>query len=329
MIATGYSGPLDYLDPAHHALVRFSMTPVRQPYLYYNPRMTWAAPDVGHAAELIRAAYEQRDTVRQRAAAASATIRERFSLDAIGASARNRMIALLKRTNPDRHRTIVGPMLAPPGGQAIPPTWYDEDYFETGVKSNWHDGYRWGQFAGLFTELAGTLDDVLDGAASYLDVGCAKGFLVRALRERGRDAWGFDGSSWAIDHADPTARPYLTLASVDDATFDRRFDVIVATDVLQTLTPAQIDALLRQARAWASTAIVAIIPSFGSTTEEAAFVKRDNDPSAITMRTRDWWHERFLAAGWRQDALHRALARQLQRRPQVERMGWCTYLYAP
>jgi Sigma-54 interaction domain len=46
---------------------------------------------------------------------------------------------------------------------------------------------------------------------AQLDVGCAKGFLVRALREAGRECWGIDHSQWALEQADSIASPYLTV----------------------------------------------------------------------------------------------------------------------
>ena len=43
---------------------------------------------------------------------------------------------------------------------------------------------------------------------SALDVGCATGYLVEVLRERGIDAEGCDLSSFAVDHATPgSGRP--------------------------------------------------------------------------------------------------------------------------
>jgi glycosyltransferase involved in cell wall biosynthesis len=104
VVATAYSGPLDYLDPEAHGLVRWTPTPVRQPYAYYNPRMRWADPDTAHAAELLREALENRAAVSARAAEAGARIRERYSLDAVGAAARERLEALLPRISPAHRR---------------------------------------------------------------------------------------------------------------------------------------------------------------------------------------------------------------------------------
>ncbi|MET0398309.1 MAG: methyltransferase domain-containing protein [Longimicrobiaceae bacterium] len=336
VVATAYSGPLDYLDPDAHALVRCTLAPVRQPYVYYSPRMRWADPDVGHAAERMREVFDRRDEARAKAAAAAERIRADFSLEAVGAVARERLAEVLCRAGQVRWRRGQGaepaapppaPLPAPTG--PIPVEWYDEDYFETGSKSNWARGYSWALFGGLFGEMAGMLAELLPDAASFLDAGCAKGFLVRALRERGKDAWGFDGSAWAVDHAEGAARQFLRRASVDEAAYDRRFDVVVAAELLQTLTGAQLDAFLPRAREWTDTALVACIPSFETEAEQAAYVPRGNDATHLTMRTRKWWHARFLAAGWKQDPLHRVVETYFRRHPLTRRMGWKVYVYAP
>src|SRR5438128_1045512 len=44
--------------------------------------------------------------------------------------------------------------------------------------------------------------------ASVLDAGCATGFLVEALRQRGVAAFGVDVSEYAIRNVHPTIRPY-------------------------------------------------------------------------------------------------------------------------
>lgn len=53
---------------------------------------------------------------------------------------------------------------------------------------------------------------------TVLDVGCAKGMLVQALREKGVAAEGFLAhlSDDAIDSAHPDARPHLRVASATD-----------------------------------------------------------------------------------------------------------------
>jgi ADP-heptose:LPS heptosyltransferase/SAM-dependent methyltransferase len=331
VIATAYSGPLDYLSPDHHQLVRHGLASVQQKYLYYHPSMRWAEPDVGHAGEHMRWVRDHPDEARARAETAAGRIRDSHSPAAIGASARARLVRLLERTNPPKWRRLAA--IEQARRRPTPPIsgdWYDAGYFEDGAKSNWDRGYAWSLFADLFRETAAYLTDVFPEAHSFLDAGCAKGFLVRALRERARDAYGFDHSAWAIDHAEPAAQPFVELKSVDDVAFTRDFDVVVALSLFETLTEDQASRFLARARQRTTHALIAIIPSYADDAEMArADASVDRDLAHITMRTRAWWHDLFVRAGWRQDALHRMAQRRCQEHELPRRMQWQIYLYAP
>ncbi len=331
VIATGYSGPLDYLDPVAHQLVRYRLVPVRQPYRYYSPRMEWADPELDDAVARLRWVYAHREIARQRSQTAATAIREAYDLKNVGAAAKDRLLHLLQRSNPERSRSLnkmerarrLHPSIPVPG------SWYDEDYFERGIKSNWSDGYGWASFSGLFRSTAAFLARTFPEARSILDIGCAKGFLVRALRESGRKCWGFDFSPWAIGHAEREAAPFLVQASVDDFTFERAYDLLVAFEVFEHLTDRQVVSFLARARTQTHLALLATIPSFDSDAECARFVQDDGDLSHITIRSRGWWHERFMEAGWRQDGLHRVVQRICQDHELPARMGWKMFVYAP
>ena len=47
-----------------------------------------------------------------------------------------------------------------------------------------------------------------------LDAGCAKGFLVEALRDRGIEAFGVDISEYAISEVRPDIREYCRVGSL-------------------------------------------------------------------------------------------------------------------
>ncbi len=97
VIATAYSGPLDYLDSGGHFCVRYEMTPVDQDWKLYDRDMRWASPDVGHAAELMRYVFENRDAVSQRAERAACKLRALYSPASVGRMARERLTSLLER----------------------------------------------------------------------------------------------------------------------------------------------------------------------------------------------------------------------------------------
>jgi ADP-heptose:LPS heptosyltransferase/glycosyltransferase involved in cell wall biosynthesis len=95
IVATGYGGPLDYLDSGRHWLVRSTLAHVQRPHYLYRTSMRWAEPDIAHASEGMRWAYEYRSAVRESAAAASREIQAKYSLEHIGMAAKDRLTALL------------------------------------------------------------------------------------------------------------------------------------------------------------------------------------------------------------------------------------------
>jgi 2-polyprenyl-3-methyl-5-hydroxy-6-metoxy-1,4-benzoquinol methylase len=331
VIATGYSGPMDYLNHSEHSLVRYRICAVRQPYLYYHPSMQWADPDLAHASELMRWTYEHQQEARSKAERSALTIRERFSTRSVGEAARTRLLALLRRTRPERWRQFSREArtrdIAPP--VPIPGEWYDCDYFETGLKSNWTNGYSWLSFAGLFQDTARFLTTVFPDANSFLDVGAAKGFLVRCLREAGKEAWGIDFSSWAVRHADRCCAPFLQLTSAEAYPFEKQFDVVLAFSILESLTEPQILDFLERSKRAARSAILAVIACLDGDRPESALAHEDNDLSHITMRSRAWWDEQFSRAGWRHGPECESLQVRCQSAPLPVRMGWTVFVRTP
>ena len=96
VIATAYSGPLDYLDEEHHNLVRYQLVPVTQKYGYFNEDMLWADPDISHAARLMRYVYEHRQEALRRAESAASSLRDKFSVHAVGKMAADRLSILAR-----------------------------------------------------------------------------------------------------------------------------------------------------------------------------------------------------------------------------------------
>jgi len=71
-----------------------------------------------------------------------------------------------------------------------------------------------------------------------LDVGCAKGYLVRALRDLGVRCFGVDVSEYALSCAPESVRDYLEKVDLDHDRLpfdDKTFDLVVAFRVLDYL----------------------------------------------------------------------------------------------
>lgn len=82
-----------------------------------------------------------------------------------------------------------------------------------------------------------------------LDLGCAKGFVVEGLRNAGVDAYGLDVSEYAVNAADPTVRPYLTIGDARTALANYKnleFDVLFSRWFLDCMPDEDLPALITQ-----------------------------------------------------------------------------------
>jgi SAM-dependent methyltransferase len=79
--------------------------------------------------------------------------------------------------------------------------------------------------------------------ASVLDAGCAMGFLVEALRERGVEAYGVDISEYAISQVHESVSEFCEVRSLADG-LPRRYDLIVSIEVLEHIPPAETSAAI-------------------------------------------------------------------------------------
>jgi len=102
-------------------------------------------------------------------------------------------------------------------------------------------------------------------ARRSLDVGCARGFVVEALRELGVDAHGCDVSPFAVAHAAPGALGFVRLGDLLSGLpyGDGEFDLVSAMEVLEHLAPEAVPAALRELRRVCDGVLYATIPSFG------------------------------------------------------------------
>lgn len=102
-------------------------------------------------------------------------------------------------------------------------------------------------------------------ARTVLDVGCATGFVVEALRELGLDAKGVDLSQYAVDNAAQGAKGHLQRADLlGRLPFPRaHFDLVTAFETLEHLPPGDVAHAVQELRRVARSYVVATIPSFG------------------------------------------------------------------
>ena len=162
---------------------------------------------------------------------------------------------------------------------------YDAEYYRTGwgPRPYEHNEY-WLKF---FGSVADALIQYLR-PQTVLDAGCALGFLVEALRDRGVQAWGIDISEFAIQNVREDIRPYCRAGSITRP-MEGRYDVVACIEVLEHLTPDE------ASRAIANMAAVTDVILFSSTASEFT------EPTHINVHPPIDWLEQFAAVGFYPD----------------------------
>lgn len=150
---------------------------------------------------------------------------------------------------------------------------YTEDYFLRGAAlgiSNYTD-YRWMEdrtmaHAQRLIEVLG-----IEKGDTVLDWGCARGYMVKALRRLGIKAWGYDTSAWAIDKADEEIRFWVSNVGIPVNSCHH----ILLKDVCEHLEPIELMRTADRVLAMAKASILVIVPL----TEQVGgqYVRKEDD----------------------------------------------------
>jgi GT2 family glycosyltransferase/glycosyltransferase involved in cell wall biosynthesis len=115
VIATGYSGNIDFMTPANSLLVKYKLVELDQDHGPYKKGNVWADPDIQHTAELMRFVYEKPDQAREIGRRARQDVLRHLSPQAVGELVKQRFLAVSKLGR------ITYPANAPEGRPAKPP----------------------------------------------------------------------------------------------------------------------------------------------------------------------------------------------------------------
>jgi len=91
VIATGYSGNLDFMTDGNGYLVDYELRSIGPGSDPYPPEGEWAEPDVHHAARLMRQVFDHPEEARERGRRAARDIRRTHSADAAGSMLEGRL----------------------------------------------------------------------------------------------------------------------------------------------------------------------------------------------------------------------------------------------
>jgi len=123
---------------------------------------------------------------------------------------------------------------------------------------------------------------------SVLDAGCAWGFLVEALRNRGVDAYGIDISDYAISNVDRSIKDYCKVGSIAEP-FERKYDLIVSIEVLEHMK---------------SNDAIKAIENFCNSSDRVLFSSTPFDYKEVThvnVHVPEYWSREFARNGFLRD----------------------------
>jgi len=175
-------------------------------------------------------------------------------------------------------------------------SYFDEDYFERGrdTGKSYYQNYRW-MPQRSFREAFAIIDYLKLNEKSYLlDVGCAKGFLVRALRELEIKVDGCDISKYALQFA-PAGCWYCGVNMTWEMKCGKYTHAFLK-DVLEHGTREQIINIL--CMIWTvAPVLMCIIPmgDFG----KYRIPEYHIDKSHIIAENENWWRKVFADVGWK------------------------------
>lgn len=153
-----------------------------------------------------------------------------------------------------------------------PASQFDEDYFLRGEatgRSNFTD-FRWLADKTIPACLRLVERLGMRKTDTVLDYGCARGYMVKAFRWIGIEAYGYDISQWAIEHCDPDVKAVVTnelpLPFVD---------WIIAKDVCEHIPEPELAETVRTFLQKARKGILIVVP-LAATTGGLYVSQRDN-----------------------------------------------------
>ena len=177
---------------------------------------------------------------------------------------------------------------------------YGRDYFD-GARDTGYGGYR---YDGRWVAIA---EDIVDHfhlkpGDRVLDVGCAKGFLVKDLMQvcPGIEAFGLDISEYALLHCEPEVVGRLHLGDCMKLPFpDNSFAAVIAVNVVHNLERADCIAAVREIERLAPGRGYIQVDSYRSPEERELFLswvltaKTHYDPAG--------WKDLYAEAGYTGD----------------------------
>ncbi len=205
----------------------------------------------------------------------------------------------LLRHYPRAARKMAAPRSADPANRAAALK-FGAEYFD-GPREQGYGGYRYdGRWIPIARDIVAHFG--LKPGDRVLDVGCAKGFLVKDLMGvcPGLQVYGLEISGYAIRHGEPEAAGRLVLGTADRLPFpDGAFQAVLCINVIHNLDRERCVAALRE--------IERLAPGRGYVQVDAWRTEAERDIflgwvlTAVTFLRPEEWRAVFAEAGYTGD----------------------------
>jgi ubiquinone/menaquinone biosynthesis C-methylase UbiE len=175
---------------------------------------------------------------------------------------------------------------------------YGEAYFD-GPREYGYGGYRYdGRWVPVARDIVRHFD--LKPGDRVLDVGCAKGFLVKDLLAQGIDAFGIDVSRYALMRCEPETAGRLHLGDASDLPFpDGAFACALSINTIHNLDRAGCVKALRELQRVSGGKAFVQVDSYRTPEQKSVF-----EDWVLTARFHDYpegWLKVFAEAGYTGD----------------------------
>jgi ubiquinone/menaquinone biosynthesis C-methylase UbiE len=175
---------------------------------------------------------------------------------------------------------------------------YGQMYFD-GPREYGYGGYRYdGRWQPVARDIVHHFG--LKPGDRVLDVGCAKGFLVKDLLALGIDAYGVDVSHYALMHCEPEVVGRLQLGSADSLPFpDGGFAAVLSLNTIHNLSRERCKLALQEIERLAPGKGFVQVDSYRTPEQKTVF-----ESWVLTAEFYDYeagWIDLFLEAGYTGD----------------------------
>lgn len=183
---------------------------------------------------------------------------------------------------------------------------YDSDYYLRGKETgkSLYENYRW--LPELTLPMAERIVQHcgIKRRHKILDFGCARGYLVKALRQLEYQAFGFDVSKWALDNADEEVKQYLN-QDVGGEEFLKysRFDWVIAKDVLEHCE--FVHNVIRDLMSVAQVGVFVVVPLSHFPGGRYVIEEYEKDVTHKQHFTLPGWARMFMEVGWSVEVSYR------------------------